>query len=120
MGAKITDTTGGIVTVEVTGRLTESELAAVQNRMAEIIREQGKVRILVLVIAFEGWRRSDEWNDFTFQKENDRYIERMAIVGGEQWKDLALMFTAKGLRPFPIEYFAPGELAKAHAWLASP
>ena len=44
----------------------------------------------------------------------------MAIVGDEQWKDLALMFTAKGFRPFPIEYFAPGGLAKAHTWLASP
>jgi hypothetical protein len=120
MAAKITDTTAGIVTVEVTGRLTESELAAVQNRMAEIIREHGKVRILVLTIAFEGWQKSGEWNDFTFQNKNDRYIERMAIVGDEQWKDLALMFTAKGFRPFPIEYFAPGELAKAHTWLASP
>ena len=120
MGAGITNTTGSIVTVEVTGRLMESELAAVQSRMAEIIREQGKVRILVLAIAFEGWQRSGEWNDFTFQNENDRYIERMAIVGDEQWRDLALMFTAKGLRPFPIECFAPGELARAHAWLASP
>ncbi|MGQ0591870.1 MAG: STAS/SEC14 domain-containing protein [Gammaproteobacteria bacterium] len=119
MGAEITDTTGSIVTVEVTGRLTESELAAVQSHMAEIIREQGKVRILVLTIAFEGWQ-SGEWNDFTFQNKNDRYIERMAIIGDEQWKDGALMFTAKGLRPFPIEYFAPGELAKARAWLASP
>ena len=120
MGAGITDTSGSIVTVEVTGRLTESELAAVQNRMADIIREQGKVRILVLTIAFEGWQKSGEWNDFTFQNKNDRYIERMAIVGDEQWKDLALMFTAKGLRPFPIEYFAPGELARARTWLASP
>ena len=119
MGAAITDTTGSIVTVEVTGRLTESELAAVQNHMAEIIREQGKVRILVLTIAFKGWQ-SGEWNDFTFQNKNDRYIEKMAIVGDEQWKDDALMFTAKGLRPFPIEYLARGELAKARAWLASP
>ena len=70
--------------------------------------------------AFEGWQKSDEWNDFTFQNKNDRYIERMAIVGDEQWKDGALMFTAKGLRPFPIEYFAPGEIAKARACLASP
>jgi hypothetical protein len=120
MGAGITDTTGSIVTVEVTGRLTESVLAAVQSRMAEIIREQGKVRILVFTTAFEGWQKSGEWNDFTFQNKNDRYIERMVIVGDEQWKDLALMFTAKGFRPFPIEYFAPVDLAKARAWLAIP
>ena len=66
MGAVITDTTGSIVTVEVTGRLTESELAAVQNHMAEIIREQGKVRILVLTIAFKGWQ-SGECKNITFK-----------------------------------------------------
>jgi len=120
MGAEIANTTGIIVTVKITGRLTESELAAIQNRTAEIIRKQGKVRILVLAESFEGWQSSGEWNDFAFQKQNDPYIEKMAIVDDTQWEDLALVFAAKGLRPFPIEYFAPDELAKARAWLTNP
>jgi len=33
--------------------------------------------------------------------------------------DLALIFTAKGLRPFPIEFFAPERLAAAQDWLAA-
>jgi hypothetical protein len=119
MGAEIVDTSNGIVTVKVAGRLTEPELAAVQSRAAEIIRRQGKIRLLILAEAFEGWQRGGEWSDFSMQERNDPYIEKMAIVGEKRWEDLALMFTAKGLRPFPIEYFTPGELAKARIWLAA-
>ena len=56
-------------------------------------------------------------SDFSFQVAHDDDIERMAIVGDEQWRDLTLLFTSQGLRPFPIEYFAPGRLAEARAWL---
>ena len=42
----------------------------------------------------------------------------MAIVGERKWEDLALMFTAEGLRQFPIEYFDSARLAAARAWLA--
>jgi hypothetical protein len=44
----------------------------------------------------------------------------MAIVGDRRWKDLALIFACKGIRPFPIEYFAPSEIEKARVWLTGP
>ena len=44
----------------------------------------------------------------------------MAIVGERKWEDLALLFTAKGLRPFPIEYFEPKTMTEAQDWLARP
>ena len=45
----------------------------------------------------------------------------MAIVGDTRWEDLALIFVAKDLRSFPIEYFASAERDQAEAWLkASP
>ena len=120
MGAEITDIQNAVVTVKVTGTLSESELAAVEKRAAAIIKTQGKIRILALTEAFSGWERGGNWNDFEFQERNDPHIERMAIVGDEEWRDLALMFTAKGLRPFPIEHFATADVAKARAWLAEP
>ncbi|GAB4343836.1 MAG: hypothetical protein Kow0099_22630 [Candidatus Abyssubacteria bacterium] len=117
MGAEITDVTDGIMTVKVTGRLTESELVGVQKRATEIIRAQGKTRILVVVEQFDGWQRGGQWNDFSFQEQADPYIEKMAIVGEQQWRDLALVFTTESMRPFPIKYFPPDETAKARAWL---
>jgi len=108
------------LTVRISGKLTESELTDLQSRTAAAIRTYGRVRVLVLAERFEGWQRGGQWDDFSFEEEYDPDIERMAIVGDRQWKDLALIFAGKGLRPFPIEYFAPGELEKARAWLTGP
>ena len=84
------------------------------------MKEHGKVRILVVAENFEGWQRGGNWGDISFQLEHDAEIERMAIVGDRKWEDLTLVFAAKGLRKFPIEYFEPGELSRARAWLAEP
>ena len=117
MSAEVIDARAGLVTVRLSGTLTQAALAALQRSAADAIRAQGKVRILVLTDGFEGWERGGKWNDFSFQERFDAAIEKMAIVGDKRWEDLALVFTAKGLRPFPIEYFATGDEDRARAWL---
>jgi hypothetical protein len=107
------------MTVRITGRLSCSELAAAQKAAAEILRKEGAMRVLVLAINFEGWERAGDWGDVSFQMDNDARIEKMAVIGEKKWEELAIAFTAKGLRPFPIEYFQPAELASARAWLTA-
>jgi hypothetical protein len=118
MSAEIIDTACGVVTVRITGKLTQPELTDLQLAAGDIIKEQGKVRLLVIAEKFEGWQRGGAWGDLSFQVEHDAHIERMAIVGEKKWEELALIFTGKGLRKFPIEYFQPAEIAQARAWLA--
>jgi hypothetical protein len=117
MSAELIDTSGPILTARITGKLTQPELAALQDAAGDIIKKLGKARLLVVVESFEGWQRGGDWGDLSFQVEHDAHIEKMAIVGDKKWEDLALIFAAKGLRKFPIEYFAPAEIAKARAWL---
>ena len=119
MSAEIIDVFDGVLTVKVTGQLTEPEVNAAQSRVAGIIRALGKVRILIRAEEFAGWEKGGKWNDFSFQEQNDPYIEKMAIVGDRRWEDLALAFTASFVRPFPVEYFSSAELAAARAWLAA-
>jgi hypothetical protein len=118
VAAEIVEVVDGIVTIAVRDKLAQSELLAAQTALAAIIREQGKIRMLVRAEQFAGWERGEEWNDFSFQAEHDDDIEKMAIVGDEKWKKLTLVFTAKGLRKFPIRYFLTEEIEKAHGWLA--
>jgi hypothetical protein len=118
MGAEVLGLSNGVVSIRIAGRLTEEDLAGMQQHTAAIIRDRGKVRILVLAEDFVGWEQDGRWDDFSMQEQNDNDIEKMAIVGDKRWEDLALIFTARDLRPFPIEYFTPGELANAQAWLA--
>lgn len=119
MPAKITDLSSGIITITITGVLTHAELKEVQAGIARQIGAQGKSRILVVTEDFKGWRRGDDWGDISFQMEHDVDIAKMALIGEDKWRDLALVFTSQGLRPFPIMYFHPGQMDSARSWLLS-
>lgn len=117
MSAELISITNGVVTIRITEKLSANELAELQQKMATAIRMYGKLRVLVLAEAFQGWEEEGNWGDFALQDQNDASIEKMAIVGDKRWEDLALIFTAKDLRPFPIEYFATADSNKARSWL---
>ena len=118
MSAQIVDTTEGVLTIKFTGKLRQPELAAVQKSTGEFVQRHGKVRVLAVAENFQGWEKGGDWGDLSLQMEVDPHIEKMAIVGEKKWEELALIFAAKGLRDFPIEYFQPAELNRARAWLA--
>jgi hypothetical protein len=117
MSAEIVSNSGGVLTARISGRLTQPELAALHASANDSIRQHGQVRILIIAEDFEGWREGDDWTDVSFM-DSDPFVRKMAIVGDKQWEQLALIFSAKAIRKFPIEYFLPGELERAQAWLA--
>jgi len=117
MSAEIVSNFEGIVTVKITGKLNYRELATVQNSITGIIGQYGGIRVLIIIENFQGFGEDGNWDDVSFMAASDPYINKMAIVGEKNWKEMALMFTAQGLREFPIEYFLPDELSKAEAWL---
>jgi hypothetical protein len=117
MSAEIANVSGDVLTMKVSGTLSQAELAGMQSAAAGVISAGGQWRILVLTEDFEGWERGGTWNDFSLS-DHDAHIERMAIVGERRWEEMALLFTAQGLRKFPIEYFEPTQLSAAKQWLA--
>jgi hypothetical protein len=118
MSAEIVNDQGDTLVFKITGKLAQSELATAQKDAAKILQKSGTKHMLVLAEHFEGWGKGD-WGDLSGQMTMEPYIDRMAIVGDEKWRSLALMFAGKGIRRMPIEYFAPTDLAKAQAWLHS-
>lgn len=119
MTVEVLDISAGVISLKVTGKLSESELAAAQQGTAQVIREQGKVRIFIDATDFEGWEQGGSWDDFSFEEEFDPYIEKMAFVGDRKWEELILVFSNKAFRQFPIEYFDAAESEQARAWLTS-
>lgn len=117
MSAEIISHFDGIVTAKITGKLTHPELTALQQSMLGIIGREGGIRVLIICEDFQGWAKEGDWADVSFQHTSDPYVNKMALVGEKKWEDLALLFTGKGFREFPIEYFEPGELDKAREWL---
>ena len=119
MSAEITGFADGIITLKFSGKLAQKELAAVQQKAAAMLDESERAGILAIADEFEGWEKGGNWGDVSFQVMHDRQIARMAIVGDDKWKDLALVFTGQGVRKFPIKYFPLTEIEHARAWLAA-
>lgn len=118
MSAELLQISDGLLTVRLTGKLTQPDLSAVQQQAIRMLPKPSRVRVLVLAETFEGWEKDGDWGDLSFQMEHDQQIEKMAIVANKKWEDLLLMFVGKGIRKFPIEFFPPGQTASAQAWLA--
>jgi hypothetical protein len=117
MGMEIVDFKDGILTLKITGRLQQTELAAAQKSAAEIIRKHGDIRILVNAEKFTGWAKEGDWGDVSFQIEHDQHIKKMAVLADKKWEDLMNVFIGKGLREFPVERFETGQKAMALDWL---
>lgn len=117
MSAEIIGLENDIITVRLSGQLTQADLAALHGETGTLIERLGHVRILVCAENFQGWAAGGTWDDFSFQETYDSRIGRMAIVAAEQWRDLALLFTSNELRSFPIEFFPPERLGDARAWM---
>jgi hypothetical protein len=103
--------------LDVTGVLRQRELERSQEQVRSEMQSMGPVRLLFVLHDFAGWDSQDDWRDLSFYVRHGNAIERIAIVGPEQWRDLTLMFAAADLREAPVEFFSPGALADARTWL---
>ena len=103
----------------VSGKLGKDEFDQIQAETESAIHKVGQIKILVLLEDFAGWEAAEGWEDTSFAERNDPYIQKFAIVGDAKWRDLVTLFTLKGLRPVPIEYFEADQQAVAREWLDS-
>jgi hypothetical protein len=112
---------GSLAVFRISGILKKAELDAEQRKLENEIHKLGRLKILVLPDAgFDGWEQNENWADMSFAARHDRHIEKIAIVGGPQWRDMVYAFMGKGLRPEPIRYFDLGQEAAARLWLNTP
>jgi hypothetical protein len=117
MAFTIIDESGPIVSAKITGELTVAEVGQLQGLALEAIQRSGKMKGLLLLENFRGWKREANWGDVTFLTQHDKDIAKIAVVGEEKWRDAFYAFLAKGFRQAAVEYFLPGDVAKARAWL---
>jgi hypothetical protein len=104
------------LTVRLSGKLTRADYAHFVPEIERVIREQGKVRMLVEMHDFHGWDMGALWEDTKFDLKHFRDIERLAMVGEKLWQKGMSEFC----RPFTtarIRYFERDQLDQARAWL---
>lgn len=110
---------GGLALFNVSGKLGIDEYLKIQSDIESIIQKVGQIKVLVLLNNFEGWEKAEGWGDTSGTDRIDPSISKFAIVGEEKWRDMVTLFTLKGLRPVPIEYFGAAHEDDARHWLVS-
>ena len=117
MAFTIVESSGPIVSAKLIGELSVADVGRMQALAIEAIKRSGKIKGMLILENFLGWKREPDWGDVTFLTEHGKDIAKIAVVGEEQWRDPFYAFLAKGFRDAAVEYFLPGDLAAARAWL---
>ncbi len=117
MSVSFTRESEDLFVVSVEGVLTFNELIECQNSVSTAIDRSRKIKMLLLAENFSGWAKEGDWGNLEFMLEHDPYIQSIAVVTSEKWKDWLLTFLLAGMRKASVESFLTGEEEKARDWL---
>jgi SpoIIAA-like len=118
MAHEILEIRDAVIKLRLSGLLTRADMTSLQELAVQMIERGRQPRLLVILDHFQGWARTDDWNEFDFMAEHGDDIVRIALVGDERWKDETYLFVGKGLRATEIEFFSPAALGEAERWVA--
>jgi stage II sporulation SpoAA-like protein len=105
--------------LDISGLLSRAEFARSEDDLKTALAGAGSVRLLCVLKEFQGWESGGDWHDMGFYMTHGDAIERIAIVGEERWRDLAMMFASADLRRAPVEFFPESAMAQARTWLSA-
>ena len=104
--------------LDISGVLLRAEFKQCETELANELDRVHSAKLLCVLKEFEGWERNADWNNLGFYMVHGNAIQRIAIVGDERWRDLAMMFASADLRKAPVEFFPETDIARARAWLS--
>jgi hypothetical protein len=83
-----------------------------------LVKDHGKIRLLVEMHDFHGWTAGALWQDVKFDAKHFSDIERLAIVGETKWQHGMAVF-CKPFTTATVRYFGRPAIDQAREWLAS-
>ncbi|HKI68087.1 MAG TPA: STAS/SEC14 domain-containing protein [Verrucomicrobiae bacterium] len=108
---------GKVLEVSLTGKLTREDYETFVPAVDRLIKDHGKIRMLVAMHDFHGWTASALWEDTKFAAHHFRDIERLALVGETKWQQGMAVF-CKPFTTAEIRYFNHTEAETARRWIA--
>jgi hypothetical protein len=109
---------GNVLEMQISGKLTHEDYHRFVPEFERLVKEKGKIRVLVEMVDFHGWEFAALWDDIKFDTKHFSHIERLAMVGDKAWEKGMSVFC----RPFTtakIRYFDHTAIAEARAWIAN-
>ena len=117
MPVKLTEKNGGnVLTVQLSGTIVKEDYARFMPEAERLMKEHGKIRVLVDIHDFHGWTAGAAWEDIKFDAKHFNDIERLALVGETQWAHGMAIF-CKPFTRAKVRYFDLAMRNEGDAWL---
>lgn len=114
---KMENVTGNIIRITVPETLHADDFLQLAPQMDEIIRQQGKIQLLVDARQFDGWANTKAFEKhIRFVKDRQQSIERGAIIAGHRWHHWVAGILRLFIQP-EIRVFDKDEADEAMQWI---
>jgi hypothetical protein len=110
------DAGGKVLAIKINGKLSKEDYEQFVPKVEELIKQQGKVRILMEMHDFHGWEMGALWEDIKFDVKHFRDIERLAMIGESKWEAGMAVF-CKPFTTAKIKYFDASNADDARQWI---
>lgn len=107
---------GKLMVVRAEGKVTRADMEQFIPYAERLIRQHGKIKMLLEADGFEGWDGDAFLQDMKFGVEHAGDIERMAVVGDKDWHKWAAKL-AEPLTEGEVKYFEPSQKTDAGVWI---
>ena len=106
-----------LLLVHITGILKYSDRETYELEGRLKIDGSRKVKVFVNATHFTGWGKDGDWSNRQFMSEYDPYIEKIAVVADEKWKEQMLAYLRVGERQASVAFYPPSQAQDALDWL---
>lgn len=107
---------GKTLVLSLSGKLTKQDYVQFIPEVERLIKEFGKIRILVEMKDFHGWEFGALWEDIKFDMKHFRDIERLALVGDSKWEQ-GMAWFCKPFTTAKLKYFDVSKESEALTWV---
>jgi len=108
-----------ILDINLHGKLTSQDYKSLIPGIERLIRDRGKLRILVTMHEFDGWDLGALWEEIKREWKHFADVERLAIVSEETWQRRMACF-CKPFTAAKLRHFTFDRLEQAYTWLEAP
>jgi hypothetical protein len=105
-----------VLEVHVSGKLHRQDYEKFVPDTERLIKQYGKIRVLMVMRDFHGWDTGALWEDIKWDAKHFNDVERVAIVGEKKWQQWLVAF-CKPFTRATVRYFDQEKLDEARAWV---
>jgi SpoIIAA-like len=107
---------GKLLVIDLSEKLAKEDYKQFVPEVERLIKQHGKIRMLVRMHDFHGWTMGALWEDIKFDVKHFTHIERLALAGDRKWEAGMSVF-CKPFTTATIRYFDVAKADEAVAWI---